>query len=393
MPTDESLTVREADDDLWSQYDTLATRSYGHPVPDITRLRKHADARVALREGRVVAGGLGLLVPQFFGGRPVPSACLASGCVAPEERGSRLTVRMLAERIRPLQEQGAALATVWTTSTGYAHRLDWAAPAQVFSWTVPTDQLKRSFDGTGFEITHGTNAQTQRMQHELAAHWNGPWHRPPWWESWQQDKHTLLASYRFNLPGQEPTGLLSLAVELHPTEGRQVVVHDFWAATDRAASAMLAFLGRHNSRIPTVAFQRTGLPPAPVLLHNLHRVGSAAARAWHPWMLRVLDLGQAVRLRGWPDDLDITIPLDVTTDTDDTTERFTLRITAGKGELAPSACEGRPLRTRRQFAVWYAGGYRTATAATLAGVRGDPQELARLVLATADREPWLPEHF
>jgi predicted acetyltransferase len=195
-------------------------------------------------------------VPQFFGGRPVPSACLASGCVAPEERGNRLTVRMLAERIRPLQEQGAALATVWTTSTGYAHRLGWAAPAQVFSWTVPTDQLKRSFDGTGFEITHGTSAQTQRMQHQLAAHWNGPWQRPPWWESWQQDKHTLLASYRFTLPGQEPTGLLSLAVELHPTEGRQVVVHDFWAATDRAA-AMLAFLGRHNSRIPTVAFQRT----------------------------------------------------------------------------------------------------------------------------------------
>ncbi|MGH3799929.1 MAG: sterol carrier protein domain-containing protein [Pseudonocardiaceae bacterium] len=72
-------------------------------------------------------------------------------------------------------------------------------------------------------------------------------------------------------------------------------------------------------------------------------------------MLRVLDLGQAVRLRGWPDDLDITIPLDVTTDTGDTTERFTLRITAGKGELAPSACEGRLRLTRRQFAVWYAG--------------------------------------
>jgi hypothetical protein len=33
-----------------------------------------------------------------------------------------------------------------------------------------------------------------------------------------------------------------VAVELHPTEGRQVVVHDFWAATDRAAAAMLAFL-------------------------------------------------------------------------------------------------------------------------------------------------------
>jgi Prokaryotic acetaldehyde dehydrogenase, dimerisation/Sterol carrier protein domain len=117
------------------------------------------------------------------------------------------------------------------------------------------------------------------------------------------------------------------------------------------------------------------------------------AKVLTTWMLRVLDLGQAVRLRGWPDDLDVTIPLDVTTDTDGTTERSTLRITAGKGELTPSACDGRLRLTRRQFAVWYAGGYRNATAATLAGVRGDPQEVARLVLATSDREPWLPEHF
>ncbi len=393
MPKDESLTVRETDDDLWSQYDTLATRSYGHPVPDVTRLRQHADARVALRDGRVVAGGLGLLMQQYFGGRPVLSACLVGGCVAPEERGNRLTVRMLAERIRPLQEQGAALATVWTTSTGYAHRLGWAAPAQVFSWTVPTDQLKRSFEGTGFEIAHGTSPQIWRMQHALAAYWNGPWHRPPWWESWQRDKHPRLESYQFTLPGQEPTGLLSLAVEHHTTEGRQVVVHDFWAATDRAAAAMLAFLGSHNSRIPTVAFQRTGLPPAPVLLHNLHRAGSATARAWHPWMLRVLDVVEAVRLRGWPDDLDVTIRLEVAGETGDTTERFTLRLTAGKGELAPSTREGALRLTRRQFAVWYAGGYRTVAAAMLAGVHGDPQEVARLVRATADREPWLPEYF
>ncbi len=393
MADDDSLTIREANDELWSQYDTLAIRSYGHPVPDITRLRPYADARVALRDGRVIAGGLGLLMQQYFGGRPVPSACLASGCVAPESRGNRLTVRMLAERIRPLQEQGAVLATVWTTSTGYAHRLGWAAPTQVFSWTVPTDQLRRSFDPSGFDIAHGTSPQTQRMQHELATRWNGPWHRPPWWDSWQQDEHPGLASYQFTLPGQEPTGLLSLQVEHHPTEGRQVIVQDFWTANAPTASAMFAFLGSHNSRIPTVVFQRTGLPPAPMLLHNLHRVGSAAARSWHPWMLRILDLAQAVRLRGWPDDLDLTIPLEVADDTSGTTERFTLRITAGQGELTPSTADGVLRLTRRQFAVWYAGGYRTVATATLAGVHGDPHAMARFVHATTDREPWLPDYF
>jgi len=271
MPADPSLTVVEADDDQWHEYDSLATRSYGHPVADITRLRPYADARVAVREGRVVAGGLGLLVPQYFGGRAVPSACMAAGCVAPEERGHRLTVRMLAERIRPLQEQGAALATVWTTSTGYARRMGWAAPTGVFSWTVPTAQLKRSFEGDDFEITHGENPQTISLQHESAAHWNGPWQRPAWWRDWQHRQHPHLSTYRFHRPGHEATGLLSLAVETHPVDGRRVVVHDLWARDGRAAAAVFAFLGRHDSRIAAVAFQRTGLPPTPVLLHNLHR--------------------------------------------------------------------------------------------------------------------------
>ncbi|GAA0544467.1 GNAT family N-acetyltransferase [Actinomadura livida] len=393
MPEDETLRVVAADDSLWSRYCALAARSYGHLIPDLTRLFPHADARVAVRGDQVIAGGLGLLMPQFFGGRPVLSACMAAGCVAPEERGRHLTTRVLTERIRPLQEQGAVLATVWTTSTGYAHRLGWAAPTSVFSWAVPTNDLKRSFDETGYEIAHGSDVRSERLQKELAARWNGPWQRPPWWAGWQADKHSQFATYRFNLPGQDTSGVLSLAFAQDPAAGQQVVVHDFWASTSGAATAMLTFLGRFSSRIPTVSFQRTGLPAAGVLLEQLDRIGSASARHWHPWMLRILDLRQAVRSRGWPEGLDTTIPIEVVDDPNAEPQRFTLRIANGVGDLEPSTLTGRCTLTRRHFAVWYAGGYQTATAAALAGVDGDPRTVADLVHATTEREPWLPEHF
>ncbi|WP_020556956.1 sterol carrier protein domain-containing protein [Embleya scabrispora] len=233
---------------------------------------------------------------------------------------------------------------------------------------------------------------TRTLQRDLAARYNGPMLRPTWWDRCKLDKHGLT-TYRFNRPGQDPTGLLSLAFATHPTDGTRVVVHDFWAADDRAAAAMFAFLGRHNSRIRTVEFQRTGLPPHPQLLHNLHRVGSATARSWHPWMLRVLDVAGAVRLRGWPADLDMVIPLEVGAEDGEAPERYTLRIASGAGELTPTTREPRARLTRRQFAVWYAGGYRTTTAATMAGVRGEPGDLAALVRATGEREPWLPDHF
>ncbi|WP_331744698.1 GNAT family N-acetyltransferase (plasmid) [Streptomyces sp. NBC_01136] len=392
MPTP-ALDIVEADDELWRTYDTLARRAYGHPVEDILRLGVHADRRVAVRDGKVVAGGLGLLIPQFFGGRTVPGASMACGCVAPEERGGQLAGELIAERLRPLQDQGAVVATLWTASTGYVRRLGWEAPTQVYSWTVPADELRHSFREPDFKIIHETTEQCRTLCNDLAARWNGPWQRPDWWETWQERQHPGMATYAFNLPGQEPSGVLSVAGERHPTEGPQLVVYDFWAGDQAVAAAMLAFLGRHNSRISTVAFQRTGLPPAPLLMHHLRRSGSLTARAWHPWMLRILDLRQAVQLRGWPDDVDLTLPIEVVGEDGKATDRFILRIAGGEGDMTPTTREGQLTLTRGQIAVWYAGGYRSVAGAGLAGVGGSPRALAQFLKATADREPWLADYF
>lgn len=263
----------------------------------------------------------------------------------------------------------------------------------MYSWTVPTDELRRRFDESDVEIQHGETAQLPPLRDTLAAWWNGTWQRPAWWVDWQQAQHPGLSTYRFGPPGGEPAGVLSVAGEGHPVEGRRLVVHDFWAADYSTASAMFAFLGRHNSRIPTVAFQRTGLPPGPLLLHQLHRSSAAAARSWHPWMVRVLDLRRAVELRGWPEGVDLVLPLDVVPENGQEAERYTLRIAEGRGELTPGGGAAHLILTRGQFAVWYAGGYRSAASAALTGIDGDPASIARLLMATGDREPWLADYF
>ncbi|MFJ2812940.1 GNAT family N-acetyltransferase [Streptomyces sp. NPDC087294] len=272
MPGSTTMAVLEADDALWQEYQDLTVRSYGHRVEDVARLREHGDARVAVRDGRVIGGGLALAVPHFFGGRPVPGACLAGGCIAPEARGSRLWSTVLEERLRPLKEQGAVLATAWTASTGYGHRMGWAAPSQGYSWTVPTDELRGITDHAGFDIVHGADDR-DRGQQKFAADWNGPWQRPSWWPAWQQAEHPGMTNYRFALPGRAPDGLLAIALDRDRADGRRLVVHDFWAATGGAATAMLGFLGRHHSRIPTVMFQRTALPPVPLLQPSAARRG------------------------------------------------------------------------------------------------------------------------
>ncbi|MGX1025498.1 GNAT superfamily N-acetyltransferase [Streptomyces ambofaciens] len=259
----DGLRIIQADtDEHWQQYDAVATRSYGHPVGDIPLLRHHADLRVAVVRGEIAAGGLSVSGHQYFGGKPVPAALLGAGCVAPEYRGSHLSTRLISERLRPLQEQGAVLATLWTAATGHVQRMGWTAPVQAFSWAVPTDELRRSFTDAGYDVTHGRTQHSDTLHRQIAARWNGPWQRPAWWHTWQQAKHPGLTTYEFRLPHHQVSGSLSVAFEHHSAEQR-LVVHDFWADTAQAAAAMLAFLGRHNSRIPTIDFQRTALPPRP----------------------------------------------------------------------------------------------------------------------------------
>ncbi|MFB7936709.1 enhanced intracellular survival protein Eis [Streptomyces sp. NPDC056049] len=385
----------EADDAQWAEYDALARRAYGQPVPDVTRLGPYADRRVALRGGRVVAGGMAVLVPQWFGGRPVPAVSMGCGCVAPEERGGRLAAHLAQERVRAVQEQGAVLATLWTASNGYVRRLGWEAPAQVFSWTVPTAALKQAAADT-MEIAHGDTAQLADLRDRLAGRWNGPWQRPAWWGAWQQERHPDLETYAFASRGREASGVLATATQRTPG-GRQLAVHDFWAADAPTADAMLAFLGRHHGRVPTVMFERTGLPAGPVLQQRLASVGTATARAWHPWMLRVLDPVRAVELRGWPGHLDDEIVLDLADLDGAGFSRHTLSISAGSARLTPGGAQrGRTADvtlTMGQFSLWYAGGYRSAATAALAGLRGEEAVLARLLAATADREPWLADYF
>ncbi|MDH6130250.1 GNAT family N-acetyltransferase [Kitasatospora sp. GP82] len=390
----ERILFIQAERGILDEYDDLATRSYGHPVPAVRQLAGRVDTRVAVRGGKVIAGGLGFLTGQHFGGRPVPTACLGSGCVAPEERGEHLAARMLQERIRPLREQGAVLATVWTALTKYARWLGWHAPVPAATWEVPAEALHSTFEPGALRIEHGCSPAGEQLRAGLAQNWNGPLARPSWWNDFLRDHHGAQTYEFATTAGDAPVGQLTLATTRHADRGAQLTVHGFWAADADAAAAMLAFLGRWDSRVPTVRFERTGLPPFPLLLHALPRSTLLTTHAQPPWMLRVLDVEEAVRQRGWPADLDLRVGIEIGNQDGSQQDHYLLEIAKGTAQLTPaSPAECEVAFTRGQFTLWYAGAFRSTAAAQLAGVCGAPDALTALVRATCEREPWLTEHF
>jgi predicted acetyltransferase len=88
-------------------------------------------------------------------------------------------------------------------------------------------------------------------------------------------------------------------------------------------------------------------------------------------MLRILNVPESIRLRGWPDDLTTAVPIEIENEAGDGTQRWMLQISAGAAEITPTTTEGQVTFTRRQFAVWYAGGYRSSASAHMAGVHAE----------------------
>jgi hypothetical protein len=109
-------------------------------------------------------------------------------------------------------------------------------------------------------------------------------------------------------------------------------------------------------------------------------------------MLRIIDIGAALRMRGWPADVCLAVTIEV----DVPPVPYRCRLTVSDGSAHAEAVEGEPeIRfTPGQFAVWYAGGYPSAATARHSGIRADSADtMTTLIRATTHEEPWLPDLF
>lgn len=382
------ITVPE-DDESFRSYAALAETSFGVRIPDIDHLRSHAVTRLVMRGQQVLAGAMGVLVPQFFGGRSVPSACCAAVCVAPEARGQGIAGMLIEEMADALREEGAVTVSLWTPSVGVYRRWGWESVGLPHQWTVPVEHLK-GLSGTS-AVRSGITDKVRAFQQITAAGWNGPVQRPSWWWDWKQltdrgdSYHTVDAS-------GVVTGYLTVTTVPVQPWGHDMHVREL-AATDPAAmNSLLGFLGAHSSQAHQVHFLHSVMPVLPSLLGAVDQF-SLQSTSWYPWMLRILDPARAVRARGWNETAADEIVIAVTENKKDAGRCYRLRVEDGQGELEPTNARAEVEVSRGNLAAWYAGAFDSVNALRMAGVQGETSILRRLIRVVGDQRPFLPDIF
>jgi predicted acetyltransferase len=373
------MTIRELGphDDLGMLLD-LSRRGFG-PVSLAGRERWQADAEPAIRDhrwlgafdgSRLVAAARYHDMVQWWQGRSVPMAGVASVMVAPEDRGRGTGRALMTALLGLIAKRGYPVSVLYPATMAIYRSLGWeiaggqdmvVIPARSLRSLVPPDPgladpgpaaAERGAGDAGLRRC-GPEDSGQVLAviggvHE-ALRDSGPNTRDETTvRRWlgDEDRYAYLA----------PDGFL--AYRWH-NGNDEILVERALASSAATTRAWWAIIASHSSMAGTV---RGRIGPADPLRWLISEPDLALARA-HEWMLRVVDAAAAVAGRGFPPTAEVTARLrlaDAACLGND--GLWTLEVSGGKGVLthgAPAAAAmtaAAPLVLgARGFAALYAG--------------------------------------
>jgi GNAT superfamily N-acetyltransferase len=379
------VTIRELDpgDDLGPLLD-LSRRAFG-PVAPADRARWQADTEPAIREHRYLAAFAGARLvaaaryhdmAQWWQGRSMPMAGVASVMVAPEDRGRGAGRALMTALLALIAERGYSVSVLYPATMAIYRSLGWeiggvqdavVVPARSLRSLVPPDpsldQESAAAVGPAAGGLDTVDAGLRRCGPEdsgqvltviggvhRALRDSGPNTRD---EStirrWlgDEDRYAYLA----------PDGFLAYRWR---NGNDEILVERAVAGSAAITRALWAIVASHSSMAGTV---RAYVGPADPLAWLIREPDLAMARRY-AWMLRVVDAPAAVAGRGFPPAAKATALLRlVDTACPRNDGLWTLDVSAGHGVLGPGPpaaaappAPGPPLVLGpRGFAALYAG--------------------------------------
>jgi predicted acetyltransferase len=310
-----------ADDDLTAQRD-LGERAFGAMSAAARNgwLRRNALTAAAGRYfavfdgSRQVGGAAFFDMRQWWAGREVPMAGVASVKMAPEARGQGMGRQLMAELLREIAERGYPLSALYPATMPIYRSLGWELAGGRYHAVIPTRSL-RSVMPPDAAVSQGEPAIpalravaagdaaeviTVLGRAHRATGDCGPVTRDL---SWVEDWLTHGEEYRYI------GGDAFVSYQWRPdNEG----LFAGWAVAGSADSqrALWSLLAAHSSTADTVEVRTS--PDSPIWL--LQRERDAKLIKLSKWMLRVVDVKAAIEGRGFPAGVRLGIRLTIIDD-------------------------------------------------------------------------------
>ncbi len=383
-----------ADDDELEALAYLVAQSFGVEF-DVSRqfLAPHLDdVRAVRRDGRVVAGLLTLPMGQFFGGRRVSMTGIAGVGVAPSERGRGAATSLMQATLRELHGRGVGLSTLYPASYALYRRCGYELAGGHYRIELSTRAIGVSERGLPMRpIERADLRPIERLYTRQAALRTGWLDRSDYLWQLVRDppRGHPVYGHLVEEDGQLAGYLFYRQEPIMGQVGYHMYITCLAAASGAAAQRLLGFLADHRSQARTITwYGGVDDPLLPLLPERCYDL----ALQDH-WMLRIVDVVQALSERGYPRHLQVRLDLDLYDDVLEANHgRFRVDIEDGAATVRRGGRGGLALDVGA-LAALYSGHASAAQLAQSGRIQATPAALGRAAAAFSGPPPSLPDFF
>ena len=345
-----------------------------------------------IRRGSKVLGGLAYYrMGQWFGGRSLPMAGIAGVAVAPEFRTAGIAAELMVETLRDLFEQGVPISTLYASTQRLYRKVGYEHGGTAYIHQLPLDAIgRRQAVLPMHQVTAESRAPFERLAESRARVTNGNLQRSDgMWERlfFFRDKHCY--AYLIGEEAKPQGSLVYYHGALDDHGYFDLHVRDMVAMTPQAADSLWSFLRGHRSMSGSVFW----CGPANDPLLGLPSEAPFRVDSPYRWMLRIVDLTKALSLRGYPQNIEADLHLEIEDSViPQNNGRFVLHVTRGEARVEPGG-RGELRCTIDGLAPLFSGFLPPRQLHVLGWVDAPEAALQVATELFAGPEPWMSDMF
>ncbi len=336
-------------------------------------------------EGQTLKGGLAILATeQYWGGNRIPLGAIASVSVLPEYRGQGVAKTLLTEMLRELYTRKIPLSALYAATQYLYRQVGYEQGGNNCWWRVPIETIpsgdrtlpltRVSLDADYFASLHSN----------WAKHHQGSLNRNEiFWKLRLCIPQETVFAYVVGNPGQ-PEGYI-----IFTQQDQQLAIRDWVGLTPAANQRLWTFLADHRSQINLISWRGAISDPRLILLPEQ----TAQVVELERWMLRIVDVQSAFKLRGYPPDLDTELHLAIQDSIiPENQGQFILRVKAGQGQIEQGGTGAMQLDIKA-LAALYTGLYSAWQLQQTGQLIATEPAIAIATQLFSSTEPWMSDKF
>lgn len=351
----------------------------------------HDNLRV-WADGPVKAGLFYVPMGQFFGGASVPMMGIAGVGVRSDALRQGHATAMMSAALREMAERGYGISTLYASTLSLYRRVGYEPAGSRFIARLRPQDIP--IDETGLHprrMEDSDHGRIKALYDEHAAAMHGHLDRGPY--IWPR-----LLGVRFGVPAhgllfEDDDGVLQayVAYRKHQSPGfrSDIEVTDWFATTPLGHRQLWSSLRNQGTMCREITLPSAPCDPAYLTLPDPH----FELTLFENFMVRIVDVGVALRSRGYPAHVEATLDLEIIDEhLPNNAGRFQLHATGGRGQLEPGGTGALRLDARG-LASLYTGFAHPAVLAQTGRLQGTADALRTAAALFAGPIPWMREMF